>query len=61
VNLNTDSEQDTEEDKQKPYSVHNDIIFITEYVAIDQEEPIEIIQCYGDIGEGQAEIVLATR
>jgi hypothetical protein len=53
--------KDTKESKPKLYYVHNDIIFITEYVSIDQKEPLEIIQCYVDVGEDKREVVMASR
>jgi hypothetical protein len=52
---------DQEESEPKLYYVHNDIVFIAEYVSIDSDEPLEIIQCHVDVGEEHRKIAVATR
>jgi hypothetical protein len=56
-----ESANETEENETKLFYVHNDIIFITEHVCIDQKEPLEIIQCCVDVGENLQETVIASR
>jgi hypothetical protein len=58
---NQEKEKNPEENAPKLYYVHNDIVFITEYVSIDQEEPLEIIQCCVDVKEDLRKAVIASR
>ena len=58
---NKDSEKNDKDIGPKVYYVHNDIVFITEYVAIDSDEPLEIIQCCLDVGEDLRKNAIAIR
>jgi hypothetical protein len=53
--------EDPEESEPKEYYVHNDIVFIAEYVSIDTDEPLEIIQCCVDVKEEPRKAAMAIR